>query len=177
MSRHHPTNTTQITPLRALDLGALRERWIGQFGTAPSCRISRDLLLRGVAYRLQEEASGALRKCTRRKLARLAKELTERGSIRGASSVPLKAGTKLVRAWKGKVHEVTVHDDGYVWSQKRYRSLSEIARAITGTRWSGPRFFGTESSQQIPMPRQRAPATANSRPSRPTRSTGETDHG
>jgi hypothetical protein len=163
--------------LRALDLGALRERWIEQFDTAPSCRISRDLLLRSVAYSVQEESYGTLSKSTRRKLARLAEELSESGTVRGATSVPLKAGTKLVRVWKGKVHEVTIDDDGYVWSQKHYRSLSEIARAITGTRWSGPRFFGTESSHQILRPRKLASATATSSPSRPARSTGETNHG
>jgi Protein of unknown function (DUF2924) len=176
MPRQDQPNT-QIAVLRALDLGALRERWIEQFGVAPSCRISKDLLVRSVAYRFQEKACGALSKSTRRKLARLAEELTEHGSIRGTTSVPLKTGTKLVRVWKGKVHEVTILEGGYVWSQKRYRSLSEIARAITGTRWSGPRFFGTEASQQTPTPRRLASSTAVSRPSRPTRSTGGTDHG
>lgn len=168
MARHGPPNT-QIVVLRALDLGALRERWMEHFGIAPSCRISRALLIRGIAYRLQEEACGALGKSTRRNLARLAKDLTERGSIGGASAGTFKAGTKLVRVWKGEVHEVTIYDDGYVWSQRRYRSLSEIARAITGTRWSEPRFFGTEASQQIPLPRRPASAMAACRLGRPSR--------
>jgi hypothetical protein len=62
-----------------------------------------------------------------------------------SAGVGIKPGTKLIREWKGRVHEVTVLDDTYIWSGKPYRSLSQIARAITGTRWSGPRFFGLET--------------------------------
>ena len=65
------------------------------------------------------------------------------------SGVGIKPGTKLIREWKGRVHEVIVLDDTYIWSGKPYRSLSQIARAITGTRWSGPRFFGLETPPSV----------------------------
>lgn len=176
VSRQDPPDI-QIAVLRALDLGALRERWVEHFGIIPSCRISKDLLIRGVAYRLQEAACGALNKSTRRSLARLAEELAARGSIQGTPAGAFKAGTKLVRVWKGEVHEVTIHDDGYVWTGKRYGSLSEIARLITGTRWSGPRFFGMEVSQQMAKPRQPTLGTSAPISGRRSRSAGGANNG
>jgi hypothetical protein len=135
----------EIEELPALDTATLRERWTELFGLAPAPRISRDLLIRGVAYRLQEEADHGLSKQALRHLARAARELSETGSMRVSAGVGIKPGTKLIRECKGRVHEVTVLDDTYIWSGKQYRSLSQIARAITGTRWSGPRFFGLET--------------------------------
>ena len=127
----------------------LRERWTKHFGMAPSPRISRELLVRAVAYRLQEEAHDSLSTSCRRQLARLAKTLGEGGSIEGAHTRSFKPGTKLIREWKGKVHEVVIAGGTYIWAGQHYRSLSQIARAITGTRWSGPRFFGLEAGQGI----------------------------
>ena len=137
-----------VGDLAGLDTDALRERWAELYGMAPAPRISRDVLVRGVAYRIQEEARGGLGKSDRRQLLRLAGALRDGGAIPASQGQSFKAGTKLIREWKGKVHEVVIVGDGYVWSGKRYRSLSEIARAITGTRWSGPRFFGLEAGQE-----------------------------
>lgn len=176
VSRQDPLGN-QIAMLRALDLGALRDRWVEHFGIIPSCRISKDLLIRGVTYRLQEAACGALNKSTRRRLARLAEELTARGSIRGTPAGAFKTGTKLVRVWKGEVHEVTIRDDGYVWAGRRYGSLSEVARLITGTRWSGPRFFGMEVSQQMAKPRQPTFGTAAPISGRRSQSAGGANNG
>ena len=117
------------------------------FDIEATSRISRDLLIRAIAWRLQEEVCGGLSNSARRQLARHAQELRSSGSISVSSSADLKPGTKLIREWQGRVHEVVIVEDGYVWSGKRYRSLSQIARIITGTRWSGPRFFGTRGSR------------------------------
>jgi hypothetical protein len=125
----------------------LRQRWTELYGTAPSPRISRELLVRAVAYRIQEEAHGGLGKSCRRQLARLAVTLGEGGSLERPQSRSFKPGTKLIREWKGKVHEVVIAGGTYIWGGQHYRSLSQIARAITGTRWSGPRFFGLEAGQ------------------------------
>jgi hypothetical protein len=99
------------------------------------------VLIRGVAFRLQEEFGGGLGKARRRQLNKLAVDLNS-GTVLTRSPPSIKPGTKLIREWKGKVHEVVIAGDTYIWRGKHYRSLSEIARAITGTRWSGPRFFG-----------------------------------
>jgi hypothetical protein len=135
----------EIEELPALDTATLRKRGRELFGLEPAPRISRDLLIRGVAYRLQEEADHGLSKPALRQLARAAKELRETGSMTVSAVAGIKPGTKLIREWKGRVHEVIVLDDTYLWMGKPYRSLSQIARAITGTRWSGPRFFGLET--------------------------------
>jgi hypothetical protein len=145
-SNSHPAS--EIGHLIVLDTDVLRQRWSELYGTAPAPRISRDMLIRGVAYRIQEEAHGGLDKSCRRLLQRMAEALRDSGSIPVSQSQPFKLGTKLIREWKGKVHEVVIAGDGYVWAGKRYRSLSQIARSITGTRWSGPRFFGLETEKQ-----------------------------
>ena len=126
----------------------LRQRWAEFYGVAPSPRISRELLVRAVAHRIQEEAHGDLGKACRRQLARLAETLREGGSLEVTQTRSFKPGTKLIREWKGKVHEVVIAGGTYIWAGQNYRSLSQIARAITGTRWSGPRFFGLEAGQR-----------------------------
>jgi Protein of unknown function (DUF2924) len=136
-----------ITSLSDLDTPSLRQWWADLFDIEATSRISRDLLIRAIAWRLQEEVCGGLSNSTRRQLARHAQEFRSSGSISVSSSADLKPGTKLIREWQGRVHEVVIVEDGYVWSGKRYRSLSQIARIITGTRWSGPRFFGTRGSR------------------------------
>ena len=73
--------------------------------------------------------------------------LGEGGSLNVTQTRSFKPGTKLIREWKGKVHEVVIAGSTYIWAGQHYRSLSQIARAITGTRWSGPRFFGLEAGQ------------------------------
>lgn len=137
-----------IADLAALSTDELRQRWTELYRAAPVPRISRDLLIRGVAFRIQEDAYGGLSKSHRRQLQRLAEALRDGGSMAAAQGQSFKVGTKLIREWKGKVHEILIGDDGYIWAGKRYGSLSQIACSITGTRWSGPRFFGLESQKQ-----------------------------
>ncbi len=134
--------TTKIQDLESLDPDALRVRWAETHGAPPPPRMRRDFLLRGLAYRIQEDALGGLTKATRRRLMKLAAELERNPGASLTTAPPVKAGTRLVREWKGEAHQVTVLESGFEYRGERYRSLSEIARVITGTRWSGPRFFG-----------------------------------
>jgi Protein of unknown function (DUF2924) len=111
------------------------------YGKVPSREIGRSFLTRAIIYRLQERAYGGLKPSTRRLLARAAEE-TATGSSKKPQTRMAHSGTILIREWQGKAHRVTMLDDGVSFKGKRYRSLSEVAREITGSRWSGPRFFG-----------------------------------
>jgi hypothetical protein len=133
--------SAEIAALAALDLKDLKSRWRALYDTEPPPRISRELLARAIAYRLQEKVFGGLAPATRRLLERV---VADRSSRRARLSLARKAapGTLLIREWRGAAHQVTVHVDEVVYRGKRYGSLSEVARLITGTRWSGPLFFG-----------------------------------
>lgn len=123
-----------------------REELIGiitkLYGTIPPKRISHDLLVRAISFRLQEKAYSGHSAGIRRRLRSLAEELRRTGTIEIKGTTSVKTGTRLVREWQGAIYEVTVSDDGFVYRNECYRSLSQIARTITGTRWSGPAFFG-----------------------------------
>jgi len=131
-----------IARLSALTIFELRGEWRRHNGMPPPMRLSRDLLLRGIAYKLQERASGGLSKVTIRKLEKVAAERSGSGAAPPVPPIALKPGTRLVREWRGVTHSVLVLDDGVEWRGRRFRSLSEVAREITGAHWSGPRFFG-----------------------------------
>lgn len=123
---------------------ALDAIWQDQFGRAPSRSLRRETIIPILAYRLQEKAYGGLKPSIAKQLRAL---LESDGN--GYRPVPMpalrpKPGTRIVREWQGKLHEVSVLPDGYEYDGRKYNSLSEIARAITGTRWSGPAFFGTK---------------------------------
>jgi hypothetical protein len=137
-----------IAQLCECDLDELRDRWAGFYGMAPTPRISRDILIRGVAFRIQEEAHNGLGKASRRQVLKLAEVLRDGGTLPASQGQTFRLGTKLIREWKGRVHEVVITADGYTLDGKRYRSLTQVARLITGTHWSGPRFFGLESQRQ-----------------------------
>src|SRR6202011_1702132 len=102
----------------------------------------RDLLTRGIAYKLQERAYGGLSTAIARKLERASADPLGRGAAKPTPPISLKPGTRLVREWRGVTNTVLIHADGIEWRGERYRSLSVVARKITGARWSGPRFFG-----------------------------------
>ena len=134
--------TAEIAGLSKASIKDLRERWKAMYGKAPSREIGRSFLTRAIAYHLQERAYGDLKPSTRRLLARVTEEtasgsLPKKPQIRKAQS-----GTVLIREWQGNAHRVTMLDDGVSFNGKHYRSLSEVAREITGSRWLGPRFFG-----------------------------------
>jgi hypothetical protein len=138
---------TKLQELPHLPKPELLALWQELFAKPPHPELRRNFMVPLLAYRLQEQAYGGLKPSTRKQLQRLATEL---GQKQGASRplVPqLRAGTRLLRQWQGQMHEVVVVDEGFDYRSKRYESLSEIARQITGTRWSGPLFFGLKGRQ------------------------------
>jgi Protein of unknown function (DUF2924) len=120
---------------------SLRVRWRALWNSEPPKRISRELLIRAIAYRLQERTFGGLKPSTLRLLERVGKDGSSNESSQ-TSRTRATPGTVLVREWQGTSYRVTVLDDGAVYRDRHYRSLSEVACAITGARWSGPLFFG-----------------------------------
>jgi hypothetical protein len=120
----------------------LRLAWRKWHRTEPPLGLSRDLLIRVLAYGLQERADGGpSSRALQRRLQTLARA-SDRGALSDASGDLLKTGTTLVRQWRGHTHTVLVHKDGFEHEGQRYRSLTVIAERITGAHWSGPRFFG-----------------------------------
>ena len=134
--------SVEIGGLSKASIKDLRERWETVYGKAPCGHIGRSFLIRAIAHRRQEQAFGGLKPSTRRLLARVAEETAGRSSPKKPQNRRAETGTILVREWQGNAHRVTVLDDGVAFNGKRYRSLSKVAREITGSRWSGPRFFG-----------------------------------
>src|SRR6202047_1884070 len=126
----------------------LRGEWRRLHRMPPPMRLSRGLLIRGIIYQLQERAYGGLSKAAARKLPeQTAAGQPSRGAAKPTPPVSLRPGTRLVREWRGVTHTVLIHADGIEWRGQRYRSLSVVARKITGARWSGPRFFGLRQRQ------------------------------
>src|SRR5690242_5146488 len=133
--------------LPELALSELRQQWRTLYKSDASLHFSRELLLRAVAYRLQEIAFGGLRPEHQSQLRQFAQQFKETGEIRRRASLELKAGTRLVREWQGRTYEVLVLNAGFSWQGTHYRSLSAVARKITGTPWSGPLFFGLKQKR------------------------------
>lgn len=138
----------EIAALRQATPSALKERWRVIYRTEPPRRISRDLLIRALAYRIQEKALGGLKPSTRRLLARVASDASAHRRIQVIPRPALKRGTVLLREWHGTQHQVIVREDGIVFQGKPYKSLSKVAHRITGTKWSGPRFFGLATNHK-----------------------------
>ena len=131
-----------LVALETAPLPQLRAEWKRLTGRPPPPGLRRDLLMRALAYKIQERASGGLDRATRKRLEQIATSV-DRGQTRGFAPAPrLRPGTALTRDWQGRAHTVLVLDQGFEYAGRTYKSLSEIARAITGTRWSGPAFFG-----------------------------------
>ena len=129
----------QFERLRGLSTAQLRTEW-KRVWNEPAPRLGHDLLRRGIAWKLQEQMHGGLPRRVVRELERFAR-LVERGRPLGLERAA-KPGTRLVRQWRGRTFHVAVMDNGYLFDDQRYASLSQIAQVITGTKWSGPRFFG-----------------------------------
>ena len=111
-------------------------------------RLSRDLLIRGISYKLQEKACGGLSKAVVRKLEALSADPRHRDKRKPTPPISLKPGVRLVREWRGTTHLVLICSEGVEWRGRRYPSLSAVAREITGARWSGPRFFGLNKAER-----------------------------
>lgn len=161
----------EIDRLDSLSTFELRKLWRRHWKKPPPMRLSKDLMIRGLVYRLQEAVLGGIGKMEQRKLAVLAKDFADaapsenrtpvaygadlidphavrkmqrHGKLLPAATLTpiLREGNRLVREWNGTTHTVLVLGSGFEWQTKQYRSLSQIAEAITGAHWSGPRFFG-----------------------------------
>ena len=134
--------TLEIAGLSKTSIRELRARWKTLYGKEPSGHTGRSFLIRAISYRFQEKAFGGLKTSTRRLLARVAEETAAGRSSKRPPVRKPETGTILVREWQGVAHRVTVLREGMSFKGKRYRSLSEVAREITGSHWSGPRIFG-----------------------------------
>ena len=131
-----------IAALTTMPYTELREAWQRLYRSHPPKKLSRELLELGVAWKLQERALGGLSATTRRQLGELAQAMEAKSDLAKARTVSLRPGARLIREWNGETHEVVVVENGFLWQGKTWRSLSVIAREMTGTQWSGPRFFG-----------------------------------
>ena len=131
-----------LARLSASTIFELRGEWRRLHRTPPPMRLSRDLLMRGITYKLQERPLGGLSESILRKLERLNLASEASDTQMPTPPISLKPGTRLVREWRDVTHTVLVHADGFEWNGRRYRSLTIVAREITGAHWSGPRFFG-----------------------------------
>jgi hypothetical protein len=137
----------RIAALPQLSKPALYDLWKQLFKVSPSPKLRRDLMIPILAFRLQEQAYGSVSTKTRDRLRHLSQAF-ERDSDSTIPSAPqIRPGTRLVRQWHDQVHLVNVEANFYEYQGARYQSLSEIARVITGTRWSGPLFFGIKNEQ------------------------------
>jgi Protein of unknown function (DUF2924) len=133
--------SARLAELTTLGMPALRSEWRRLFRReAP--RLSRDLIIRAIAYRIQENAFGGLPTAVERRLAKLIRTFESEGRIVAPSPPKVRAGARLVREWRGRTHVVLVVDGGFEYAGKTFTSLTPIAVEITGARWSGPRFFG-----------------------------------
>jgi len=146
-ARNHADETlaANLAGLQPLGRRELKQRWEDLYDSPCPPHMSRTLLLRALAYRIQEQALGGLDRATRRRFDRAAADLAA-----GRAPVPpgpkIKPGTRLLREWQGKVYEVIVLEKGVEYRGESWPSLSAVAREITGSRWSGPRFFGLKGA-------------------------------
>jgi len=142
----------QLAELEGMSYAALKERWRELYETDPPA-YKRQHMIRRLAYRIQELAYGGLSDETKAELERIAEEdeqcrkarAPRRQKRKGTQPVP---GTRLIREWQGKRYEVTALADGFEYAGRRYRSLSAVAKAITGAHWSGPQFFGVRTPKE-----------------------------
>jgi hypothetical protein len=141
----------QIGQLPTLSREQLLDLWRKLYGNAAPPGIRREILVPFLAYRIQENAYGGLKPSTRSELRRIARALEKREpSDRPIIRTKVRSGTRMLRQWRGQMHEVVAKESGYEYRGKRYKSLSRIACVITGTRWSGPAFFGLRKTNSLP---------------------------
>jgi hypothetical protein len=132
----------RLAELPNLERSKLLELWVENFGRKPAAGTRRELLVPILAYRIQERAYGGLKPETLARLRKIALALEKNPKAKILDNSGLNHGTRISRTWRGVTHEVTVSSGWFEYRGKTYKNLSEIARLITGTRWSGPKFFG-----------------------------------
>jgi hypothetical protein len=131
----------RLAELEALSLEAIRVEWRKLFHSEPP-QLSRDLILRAVAYRIQEMALGGPSPATLRRITALVRDLKAGREMSVEAGPVVRPGARLVREWRGRTHTVTVLEEGCSYGGETYPSLTAVAQKITGAHWSGPRFFG-----------------------------------
>ena len=149
MSKSSAELKAKLMALTVMDGDGLRREWRRLYRSHPPLHIGRDLLVLAIAWKLQEKVHGGLTAAQKRRLAGIAGDIKNGGNLSAGPAIRLKPGLRLVREWRGETHDVLVLEDGFEWNGERRHSLSAIAREITGTHWSGPRFFGLKPR---PMP-------------------------
>jgi hypothetical protein len=133
---------SEIAVLDGLSAHDLRIAWRRLYRERPPSCLNRDLMIRAIAYRMQERTHGGLAPTTRRQLRSLVGEIETKGTGAFDPGIALKPGARLVREWGGRMHTVVALENGFDYDGHRYPSLTKIATLITGAHWSGPRFFG-----------------------------------
>lgn len=133
----------ELARLESMSLYRLRGEWARLYRRPAPQRFGRDLLIRAIAYRLQQRTLGGLSKSQIRKIS-TGSQKSGAEQRQSRPKTEIKPGTRLVREWHGVTHTVLILEDGVEWKGKRFRSLSVVAREITGAHWSGPRFFGLQ---------------------------------
>ena len=146
----------QLAELSELSISSLKTIWRRQYQVPVPQGMSRDLLTRFIAHRIQEQAFGGLSKSTLRRLETVARSFEQPNSRAHGSAPSLKPGTKLVREWGGATHTVMILDDGFEYRSERYGSLTKVAAAISGLHRSGPAFFGLKPALPRLVPRGQA---------------------
>lgn len=135
--------STQIAGLAGLNKQQLSSLWREEFGKEIPPHLRKPLIVSVLCYRIQEKEFGGLSHAARKRLREIAASLAHSKRARVRADPAIEVGSRLVRSWHGEVHEVNVTEAGFEYRGKSYRTLSKIAREITGTQWSGPLFFGT----------------------------------
>lgn len=134
----------QVMSLSSQDRKHLLAIWREHFPETSPPSVRKELLVAMITYKLQERVHGGLSQSSRRQLREIARSFAPEKRNHPSLAPHLMTGTRLIRSWQGKIHEVTVADSGFEYNGRHFDNLSIIAREITGTRWSGPLFFGTK---------------------------------
>ena len=140
----------KLAALSDMSQADLRAQWRRLFRSNPPRKIRGDLMVLAIAWKIQVKALGGLTAAEKRRLVRIADDAKAHGGPSKNSTIHVKPGLKLVREWRGETHDVLVLENGFEWNGQCWRSLSAIAREITGTPWSGPRFFGLQRRHELP---------------------------
>ncbi len=148
--------SSELAAIAVMTYAELHVAWRRHYRAVPPKKMSRDILELGIAWKLQENKLGGLGTAVKRQIADLARTMEAKSGLAKPRAISLKSGARLLRAWNGVTHEVLVVEDGFLWEDKNWRSLSAIARKITGTRWSGPRFFGLKVTTESNASEQKA---------------------
>lgn len=144
-----PLDPAHLTTLRQRAHAELREAWASVFGHPPAITLGRECLCAYLAWQIQAQDAGGFTPSVQRKLNRLVAEWRKgKNPVRPRCPARLQPGTSVRKTWRGRTYTVVVQKDGFAFEGQCYRSLSQIARRITGTRWSGPAFFNVRRTTQ-----------------------------